>query len=94
VNFALFSRRNYRIAQMRHHPAPRGKRSAEMQRRTSGQLKQLSLRLQVESACRPVHYESEALLQALADLLLEACGIMGKEQESAQGGVHELEDHL
>jgi hypothetical protein len=66
-----------------------------MQRRTSRQLKQLSLHLQVESACRPVQYESEALLQALADLLLEACGIIiGKGQENAQGGVHELEDHV
>ena len=65
-----------------------------MQRRTSRQLKQLSLHLQVESACRPVQYESEALLQALADLLLEACGIVGKGQENAPGGVHELEDHV
>lgn len=65
-----------------------------MQRRMNSQLKQPSLRLQVQSARQPVQYESEALLHALADLLLEACGIMGEEQESTQGGVHELEDHV
>jgi hypothetical protein len=65
-----------------------------MRHRTSDRLKQLALRLQVDSGCPPVQYESEALLQALVDLLLEACGIQGKEQESAQGGVDELEDHV
>lgn len=65
-----------------------------MQRRMNSQLKQPSLRLQVQSTRQPVQYESEPLLRALADLLLEACGIMGEEQESRQGGVHELEDHV
>ena len=62
-----------------------------MRHRTSDRLKQLALRLQVDSGCPLVQYESEALLQALVDLMLEACG---KEQESAQGGVNELEDHV
>jgi hypothetical protein len=64
-----------------------------MRHRTSDRLRQLALRLQLDSGCPPVQYESEALLQALVDLLLEACGIKGKEQESAQGGFDEFEDH-
>jgi hypothetical protein len=94
MSFAPFSRLNYRIGRMGHHPTPQGKRSLLMRHRTSDRLKQLALRLQVDSGCPPVQYESEALLQALVDLLLEACGIPGKERESAQGGVNELEDHV
>ena len=61
-----------------------------MQRRTSRQLKQLSLHLQVESACRPVQYESEALLQALADLLLEALGKESAENQGEKEGSDEV----
>jgi len=45
-----------------------------MRHRTSDRLEQLALRLQVDAGCPPVQYESEALLQALVDLQLEACG--------------------
>ena len=50
------------------------------------------LMLALEEEIRPVTLTPEGLLEALADLLLEAIG-QQKEQASAKGGVDESEDH-
>jgi hypothetical protein len=65
-----------------------------MTRRTSDSRRQLVLSLERESGHPPLRHGSEALLQALADLLLAACGKTREEQESPQGGANEREDHI
>jgi hypothetical protein len=54
--------------------------------------RQLVLELGREERPRPVVPTTEVLVQALADLLLEALREL-KNQESAKGGVDESEDH-
>ena len=55
--------------------------------------RQLALDLGRELKASPITQGSEALLQALADLLLEALGKAGEQQIGERGEVHEREDH-
>lgn len=48
--------------------------------------------LELEEEIRPVTLTPEGLVEALADLLLEAMG-QQEEQASAKGGANESEDH-
>jgi hypothetical protein len=54
--------------------------------------RQFVLELEREKRSRPVVPAPEVLVQALADLLLEALREL-ENQESAKGGVDESEDH-
>ena len=56
--------------------------------------RQLELALEREDRFRPVTHRPEGLVQALADLLLEALGEPRTERTSTNGGRDDSEDHL
>jgi len=56
--------------------------------------RQLVLYLEPEQRCRPIEHPPDGLVQALADLLLEALGEEVKEQASTKGVADESEDHV
>lgn len=61
---------------------------------TSRSRRQLVLDLVRVEALRPVTQPPEGLVQALADLLLEALGKEQEERTSTNGGRDESEDHI
>ena len=56
-------------------------------------LAQLALDLRRETSELPIPQASTALLQALADLLLAALGVMVEAKDQAEGEGDESEDH-
>src|SRR5437870_1923923 len=82
-----------RISRTKHHWIPRRKRSPLMERLKGQSRRQLVLSLEREVRVPPIAQGSEALLQALADLLLGALGQEVEERASETGGADEPEDH-
>ena len=64
-----------------------------MKRPTSRSRRQFALCLEPEIAPQPLEETREALITALADLLLEALSEEMDEQTSEQGGRYELENN-
>ena len=54
---------------------------------------QLVLYLEPKQRPRPIEYPPDGLVQALADLLLEALGEEVKEQANTKGHADESQDH-
>ena len=61
---------------------------------TSRSRKQLVLDLECAGKAPPAQSAPEGLVQALADLLLEALGEQPWDSAKTDGGVNEFEDHV
>ena len=64
-----------------------------MRRHSSPPPAQLALDLRRETSELPIPQVSTAILQALADLLLQALGEVIETKDQAEGGGDESEDH-